>query len=68
MQDQVIKVDTDSGEVSLLVDFGDLFPITSQSTDHSGIDESDPTRAVGTGSTSTPSSSWMMVHVAVRTA
>lgn len=26
VQDQVIKVDTDSGEVSLLVDFGDLFP------------------------------------------
>jgi arylsulfate sulfotransferase len=43
VQDQVIKVDTDSGEVSLLVDFGDLFPDYKQSTDHSGIDESDPT-------------------------
>ncbi len=43
VQDQVIKVDTDSGEVSLLVDFGDLFPYYEQSTDHSGIDESDPT-------------------------
>lgn len=43
VQDQVIKVDTDSGEVTRLVDFGEIFPEYKASTDHSGIDESDPT-------------------------
>ena len=43
VQDQVIKVDTSTGEVTLLVDFGDLFPEYKASTTHSGIDESDPT-------------------------
>lgn len=45
VQDQVIKVDTSTGEVTLLVDFGELFSEYKQSTDHSGIDESDPTAA-----------------------
>ncbi|WP_169171464.1 aryl-sulfate sulfotransferase [Bifidobacterium oedipodis] len=43
VQDQVIKVDTDSGEVTSLVDFGEMFADYKASTDHSGIDESDPT-------------------------
>lgn len=43
VQDQVIKVDTDSGEVTRLIDFGEIFPEYKASTDHSGIDESDPT-------------------------
>ena len=43
VQDQVIKVDTTTGEVTQLVDFGEIFPDYKQSTDHSGIDESDPT-------------------------
>ena len=45
VQDQVIKVSTDSGEVTPLVDFGELFGAYKASTDHSGIDESDPTAA-----------------------
>ena len=45
VQDQVIKVDTTTGEVTQLVDFGEVFPDYKQSTDHSGIDESDPTAA-----------------------
>ncbi|MBT1174928.1 aryl-sulfate sulfotransferase [Bifidobacterium sp. LC6] len=43
VQDQVIKVDTSTGKVSLLVDFGELFADYKSTTDHSGIDESDPT-------------------------
>lgn len=43
VQDQVIKVDTSTGKVSLLLDFGELFAKYKASTDHSGIDESDPT-------------------------
>ena len=43
VQDQVIKVDIDSGEVTSLVDFGEMFADYKASTDHSGIDESDPT-------------------------
>lgn len=43
VQDQVIKVDTDSGEVTGLVDFGEIFPEYKAATTHSGIDESDPT-------------------------
>ncbi|MBT1163860.1 aryl-sulfate sulfotransferase [Bifidobacterium felsineum] len=43
VQDQVIKVNTSTGKVSLLVDFGELFADYKASTDHSGIDESDPT-------------------------
>ncbi|WP_101621658.1 aryl-sulfate sulfotransferase [Bifidobacterium parmae] len=43
VQDQVIKVDTTTGKVTQLIDFGDMFPDYKASTDHSGIDESDPT-------------------------
>lgn len=43
VQDQVIKVDTTTGKVTQLVDFGEIFPDYKSSTDHSGIDESDPT-------------------------
>ena len=43
VQDQVVKLDTSTGETTLLLDFGDLFDAYKQSTDHSGIDESDPT-------------------------
>lgn len=43
VQDQVIKVDVETGEVTRLVDFGEIFPEYKASTDHSGIDESDPT-------------------------
>ncbi|WP_236034424.1 aryl-sulfate sulfotransferase [Bifidobacterium saguinibicoloris] len=43
VQDQVIKVDTTTGKVTQLIDFGEVFPDYKQSTDHSGIDESDPT-------------------------
>lgn len=41
VQDQVVKLDVETGEVSLLLDFGDMFPDYKQSTDHAGIDESD---------------------------
>ena len=43
VQDQVIKIDTHTGKVTQLVDFGTVFPDYKASTDHSGIDESDPT-------------------------
>lgn len=43
VQDQVVKLDTDTGETTLLVDFGTLFADYKSTTDHSGIDESDPT-------------------------
>ncbi|RSX53185.1 arylsulfate sulfotransferase [Bifidobacterium goeldii] len=43
VQDQVVKLDTTTGKTTLLLDFGDMFPDYKQSTDHSGIDESDPT-------------------------
>ncbi|KAB7791465.1 aryl-sulfate sulfotransferase [Bifidobacterium leontopitheci] len=43
VQDQVIKVDTSTGKVTLLADFGELLPDYKSSTTHSGIDESDPT-------------------------
>lgn len=43
VQDQVIKVNADSGKVTLLLDLGEMFPEYKASTDHSGIDESDPT-------------------------
>lgn len=43
VQDQVIKVNTSTGKVTKLVDFGEMFPDYKASTDHSGIDESDPT-------------------------
>lgn len=57
VQDQAIKVNTSTGKVTKLVDFGEMFPDYKASTDHSGIDESDPAHpGAGTGSTSTPSS------------
>lgn len=43
VQDQAIKVNTSTGKVTKLVDFGEMFPDYKASTDHSGIDESDPT-------------------------
>lgn len=43
VQDQVVKLDTDTGETTPLIDFGTLLDDYKQSTDHSGIDESDPT-------------------------
>lgn len=42
VQDQVIKVDTATGSVEQLVDFGEMFAEYKDSTKHSGIDESDP--------------------------
>lgn len=43
VQDQIIKLDTDTGEVTPLLDMGDMFPEYKMSTDHAGIDESDIT-------------------------
>ena len=43
VQDQAIKVNTSTGKVTKLVDFGEMFPDYKASTGHSGIDESDPT-------------------------
>ncbi|MBW3082900.1 aryl-sulfate sulfotransferase [Bifidobacterium phasiani] len=43
VQDQVIKLDTDTGEVTRLLDLGEMFPDYKMSTDHAGIDESDLT-------------------------
>ena len=44
VQDQVIKVDTDTGKVTQLVDLGELFADYKPTTDHAGFDESDPTK------------------------
>lgn len=41
VQDQIIKLDTDTGEVTRLLDLGEMFPDYKMSTDHAGIDESD---------------------------
>lgn len=41
VQDQVIKLDTDSGKVSLLLDLGTMFSEYKSLTTHSGVDESD---------------------------
>ena len=41
VQDQVIKLDTSTGEVTPLLDFGDMFADYKQSTTHAGTDESD---------------------------
>lgn len=43
VQDQAIKVNTSTGKVTKLVDFGEMFPDYKASTGHSGTDESDPT-------------------------
>ncbi|MBT1160684.1 MULTISPECIES: aryl-sulfate sulfotransferase [Bifidobacterium] len=43
VQDQVVKLDTDTGKTTLLLDFGTMFADYKSTTDHSGIDESDPT-------------------------
>ena len=43
VQDQAIKVNTSTGKVTKLVDFGEMFPDYKASTGHCGIDESDPT-------------------------
>ena len=43
VQDQIVKLDTDTGEVTPLLDMGDMFPEYKMSTDHAGIDESDIT-------------------------
>lgn len=43
VQDQVVKLDTDTGKTTLLLDFGTIFADYKSTTDHSGIDESDPT-------------------------
>lgn len=43
VQDQVVKLDTETGETTLLLDFGAMFADYKSATDHSGIDESDPT-------------------------
>lgn len=52
VQDQAIKVNTSTGKVTKLVDFGEMFPDYKASTDHSGIDESDPAA----------SGSWNWIH------
>lgn len=52
VQDQAIKVNTSTGKVTKLVDFGEMFPDYKASTDHSGIDESDPAA----------SGSWDWIH------
>ncbi len=41
VQDQIVKLDTDTGKVTPLLDMGDMFPEYKMSTDHAGIDESD---------------------------
>lgn len=41
VQDQIIKLDTDTGKVTPLVDMGTMLPEYKMSTDHAGIDESD---------------------------
>lgn len=41
VQDQVIKLDTDSGKVTQLLDLGTMFADYKALTNHSGIDESD---------------------------
>ncbi|NMN01726.1 aryl-sulfate sulfotransferase [Bifidobacterium panos] len=41
VQDQVIKLDTESGKVTQLLDLGTMFADYKALTDHSGIDESD---------------------------
>ncbi len=43
VQDQIIKLDTDTGEVTPLLDLADMFPEYKEITDHAGIDESDLT-------------------------
>lgn len=43
VQDQVVKLDTDTGKTTPLLDFGKLLADYKSTTDHSGIDESDPT-------------------------
>ena len=52
VQDQAIKVNTSTGKVTKLVDFGEMFPDYKASTDHSGIDDSDPAA----------SGSWDWIH------
>ena len=52
VQDQAIKVNTSTGKVTKLVDFGEMFPDYKASTGHSGIDESDPAA----------SGSWDWIH------
>ena len=42
VQDQVVKLDTTTGETTPLLDFGELLADYKQSTEHAGIDESDP--------------------------
>lgn len=41
VQDQIVKLDTDTGKVTPLLDMGDMFPEYKMSTDHAGIDKSD---------------------------
>lgn len=41
VQDQIVKLDTDTGKVTPLLDMGDMFPEYKMSTDHAGIGESD---------------------------
>lgn len=43
VQDQIIKLDTTTGNVTLLLDSGEMFPEYKNLTEHAGIDESDPT-------------------------
>ena len=52
VQDQAIKVNTSTGKVTKLVDFGEMFPDYKASTGHCGIDESDPAA----------SGSWDWIH------
>lgn len=53
VQDQIIKLDTSDGTVTQLLDLGKMFPDYKASTDHSGIDESDPTA----------SNRWDWIHI-----
>ena len=50
--EKTIKVNASTGKVTKLVDFGEMFPDYKASTDHSGIDESDPAA----------SGSWDWIH------
>ena len=43
VQDQVIKLDTTTGSVTRLIDFGEMFADYKASTTHAGTDESDST-------------------------
>lgn len=59
VQDQVIKLDTTTGEVTGLLDFGEMFADYKASSTHAGTDESDSNaKNRWTGCTAIPSNCW----------